>query len=71
MNTQDRYSSRVSVEQIAEAMNASPQYIRIGLQQGIFPWGYAVKVGKNSRRYTYWISRKRFEETEGIKLDGK
>lgn len=32
-------------------MNVSEQFIRIGLQKGIFPFGYAVKM---STQWTYW-----------------
>lgn len=50
---------RISVIEVAKAMKASPQFVRIGLQQGRLPFGYAVKT---SGRWTYWISRERFEE---------
>ena len=35
----------VSISEIAEAMHKDAQYVRIGLQQGIFKFGYAMKVG--------------------------
>lgn len=37
-----------------------------GLQQGVFPWGYAVHTSGN--RWAYFINAKRFAETEGITL---
>lgn len=46
-------------------MGASEQFIRRGLQQNIFPWGYAVKM---SSRWTYWISPDKFSEYTGIKI---
>jgi hypothetical protein len=52
------------VNKCAEVMQVSPQFIRIGLQQGKFPWGFAIKM---SGRWTYWISRQKFEESTGIK----
>lgn len=48
-------------------MNVSPQFIRIGLQKGIFPFGYAVKM---SGRWTYFISKQKFVEHTGIKVKG-
>lgn len=58
--------NRLTVEEAAEIMGASPQFVRIGLRQGIFPWGYAVKI---SRRWTYYINRGKFLSEE--KMDGK
>lgn len=57
--------NRLSVEQVAKIMNVSGQFIRIGLQKGVFPWGYAVKM---SNRWTYFINAQKFSETEGLEL---
>lgn len=59
-------NGRLSVEEAARLINANPQFIRTGLQQGVFPWGYAVKT---SSQYTYFILPKKFEEFTGIKLE--
>ena len=59
--------NRLSVDQVAKLMEASKQFVRIGLQQGIFPWGYAVKT---SSQWTYYINRQKFIEHEGIKVEG-
>lgn len=56
---------RLSVEEAAKILGTNAQFIRIGLQQGVFPWGYAVKT---SRHYTYFILPKKFEEYTGIQL---
>lgn len=56
---------KVTVEMVARAMGASPQFIRRGLQQGVFPWGYAVK---GSGRWIYWINAERFKEITGLRL---
>lgn len=53
----------MSVRQAAEEMGKPEQWVRVGLQQGAFPWGYAVKVDKH---YSYFINAKRFRETEGV-----
>lgn len=38
--------------------------VRRGLQQGVFPWGYAIHTSDN--RWVYFINAKRFAEIEGI-----
>jgi len=54
------------VEQAAKLLGASPQFIRIGLQQGMLDFGMAVKM---SRNWTYVITKQKFEEKTGIKVD--
>ena len=60
-NTQNR----LSVTQAARLLNASEQFIRIGLQQGTLKFGVAVKM---SGQYTYVITKQKFEEVTGIKV---
>lgn len=57
--------NRLSVVKAAELMNVSEQFIRIGLQKGVFPWGYAVKM---SSQWTYFISIEKFQEFTGIQV---
>lgn len=57
--------NRLAVRDAANLMNVSEQFIRIGLQRGIFPWGYAVKL---STKWTYFISVHKFEEYTGINV---
>lgn len=57
--------NRLSVIKAAELMNVSEQFIRIGLQKGVFPWGYAVKM---SSQWTYFISIEKFQEFTGIQV---
>lgn len=52
---------RLEVAEAARMMGVTEQWVRLGLQQGVFPWGYAVLMGSH---YSYWINRKRFEEVE-------
>jgi hypothetical protein len=49
-------SARITVQEAAKLMGATEQFIRVGLQKGIFPWGHAVQI--NKKRYTYYIYRK-------------
>lgn len=43
----------MSVNECARLLNKSPQFVRIGLQRGILPFGYAIKM---SSKWTYHIS---------------
>ena len=40
-------------------MGKSPQFVRVGLQRGVFPFGTAVKL---SSRWSYHISPELFYE---------
>lgn len=55
--------NNMPVSEAAEIMGVSRQFIRVGLQKGIFPWGYAVQISK--KRFTYFISRQKFLEFVG------
>lgn len=52
----------MTVKEAAERMDKSPQFVRIGLQHKTLPFGHAVKM---SSKWTYHISRKKFEEYMG------
>ena len=57
----------MTVKEAAKQMGVSEQFIRLGLQQGRFPWGYAVKMRK---RYSYFINSRRFyDEEQSLKSD--
>ena len=60
-------SNTMSVQEAAKLMGKSQDFIRVGLQRNILPFGYAVKVGK--QRFSYFISREKFAESTGIKID--
>jgi len=51
---------RMSVEEAARVMHMSPAWVRKGLQDRAFPWGYAVQM--RGGRWSYFISRPRFIE---------
>lgn len=55
--------NRLSVSKVAKLMNVSEQFIRVGLQKGQLPFGYAVKT---SSKWTYFISPVKFTEATGI-----
>lgn len=61
----------VPVIEIAKAIGKDAQYIRIGLQQGILNFGYAIKMS-GSREYSYYCpDRKVWEETGYFKESEK
>lgn len=56
--------NNLTIEEAAALMGVSRQFIRVGLQKGVLPFGYAVQV--SSKRYTYFISKQKFKEYTGI-----
>ena len=60
--------NRLSVSRCAHLMGVSEQFVRVALQNGVFPFGYAVKM---STQWTYYISPEKFTEHTGIKVSEK
>lgn len=61
----------VTVEQVAKIMHLAPDTVRIGLQQRVFAWGYAIKLGVNAEgkeNWSYKINRIRFREIEHVEI---
>lgn len=54
----------MSVKECAELLGKSMQWVRVGLQEGVLPFGYAVKL---SSRWSYHISAAKVYEYLGIK----
>lgn len=57
--------SRMTIAECARLMNVSEQFVRVGLQKEVLPFGYAVRI--SGGRWTYYISREKFEESTGVK----
>lgn len=53
----------MTVKEAARRMGKSELFVREGLRQGIFDFGYAVKVSE--KRWSFHISRKKFNEYIG------
>ena len=49
----------------AKLMGKSKEWIMQGLRDGVFPWGYAVKL----TRWSYFISSAKFTEYTGIEVN--
>ena len=56
--------NNMTVAEASTLMGVSRQFVRVGLQKGILPFGYAVQV--SAGRWTYFISRQKFLEHTGI-----
>jgi hypothetical protein len=56
----------LTVQETAKILDKTPQFVRIGLQRNILPFGYAVLMDK---KYSYHISKKKLEEYIG-EIDG-
>lgn len=54
----------VPVPLIAKLMGKSKEWVMQGLRDGVFPWGYAVKLQK----WSYFISSVKFTEYTGIEV---
>lgn len=48
----------------AKLMGKSKEWVKQGLRDGVFPWGYAVKL----TNWSYFISSVKFTEYIGIKV---
>ncbi|TWH46361.1 hypothetical protein [Sporomusa sp. KB1] len=60
--------NQISVKQAAEIMGKCQQFVRVGLQRGLLPFGTAVKV---HTRWNYYISPKLFYEYVGDAKEGE
>jgi hypothetical protein len=49
----------MKIDEVAKILDKSPQFVRIGLQRGLLPFGTAVKM-PGSSRYTYHINERQF-----------
>lgn len=57
---------RLQSEEAARLLGISKETLRRGLQDGVFPWGYAIRGSGN--KWVYFINAKRFAEIEGINI---
>lgn len=60
-------AKKITISEAAKLMNKSEQFIRIGLQRKILPFGSAVQQKENGR-WSYYISPKLFVEYTGIEV---
>ena len=56
--------NRLTIKDAAKLMGVSEQFVRIALQRGILPWGYAVQI--TGKKYTYFFSKEKFTDHTGL-----
>jgi len=61
---------KLTVQEAAQRMGVTPMFLRIGLRQGKFPFGAAVKFEKqwsyhiNQMRFDIWMEGEDLKNTE-------
>lgn len=61
------YIPSLDVAVAAKMLRMNHNTVRKGLQQGVFPWGYAIKTSE--KRWVYFINAARFAEIEGVTVN--
>ena len=51
-------------KEASEMTGCGVEFVHCGLQQRVFPWGYAVN---RDGKWSYWINRKKFLDVEGFR----
>lgn len=64
IETSGHSTKNVPVEQAAQMLGKSKQFVRVALQRGIAPFGFAVKVSGN--KWFYYISPRKLNEYLGV-----
>lgn len=57
-------NKQITIKQAAKIMGKCEQFVRVGLQRGLLPFGTAVQI-RGDNRYTYYISPAKFWEYVG------
>ena len=60
----------MTVNEVAEKLGTSPLTVRVGLQQGLFPFGVALKTNENRKNYTYVFFPEKVREYIGEMKEG-
>ena len=58
-------TQKVTVAEAAKRMGKDPQFVRLCLQRGLLPIGFATKTSKTGKNYNYYISPKLLDEYIG------
>lgn len=53
------------IKEVAELLGVTEQTVRVGLQQGVFPFGVAFKRDERRKNYTYVIYPQKLKEYAG------
>lgn len=60
----------MKVEDVAKLLDTTPLTIRVGLQQGVFPFGVAFKTKESRKHYTYIIYPELVRKYAGEQKEG-
>ena len=55
----------MKVDEVAKLLGTTAATIRVGLQQGVFPFGVAFKTAESNKNYTYIIYPEKLREYAG------
>lgn len=55
----DLKNKRISVQQVARALGKSDEFVRVGLQRGLLPFGTAYKL-PGRKKYSYLVNFEKF-----------
>lgn len=66
---EDKVVESYTVLEVSKMLKKSNQFVYQGLQQGVFPWGYAVKMA--SGEWNYFINAVKFRKIECIEKEEK
>lgn len=67
LSRKERGSIRqLQVTDVAKLLGMNHTTVRKGLQQGVFPWGYAIRTSEH--RWAYFINAVRFAKIEEVEL---
>jgi hypothetical protein len=56
-----KQTATMTVEEASKILGISPQAVRVGIEQGVFPWGVVVHMKRN----VYIIYRSQLEALTG------
>lgn len=59
------FEKRFKITEVAKIMGKSPQFVRVGLQRGLLPFGTAIKM-PGSTEFSYYINPVKFAEFMGV-----
>lgn len=57
--------TKIKVADAAKMLGVNPQFIRVGLQRGVFDFGAAFKTDDKNRSYSYVIYPEKLKEHVG------
>lgn len=61
----------MKVDEVAKLLGTTAATVRVGLQQGVFPFGVAFKMSEDRKHYTYIIYPEKVREYAGERNDEK